>query len=87
MSYEAWHVAIVLSPFVLLPAIAWIATNSARATLLTTLPVALTAYFTYVWRLVATSGPFSVTTPWAPSLGLSLSFHFDGLSKIGRAHV
>ena len=82
MSYEAWHVAVVLSPFVSLPAIAWIAGNRARAILLTTLPIALTAYFTYVWWLVATTGPFSVTTAWAPSLGLSLSFHFDGLSTL-----
>ena len=82
MSSEAWHVAVVLSPFVSLPAIAWIAGNRARAILLTTLPIALTAYFTYVWWLVATTGPFSVTTAWAPSLGLSLSFHFDGLSTL-----
>ena len=82
MSYEGWHVAIVLSPFVLLPAVAWIVRNGARAMVLTTLPVALTAYFMYAWWLVATTGPFSVTTPWAPSLGLSLSFHFDGLSLL-----
>jgi len=82
LSYEAWHVAIVLSPFALLPAVAWIAATRARALLLTTLPVALTAYFTYVWWRVASTGPFSVTAPWAPSLGLSLSFHFDGLSTL-----
>src|SRR5688500_14878650 len=77
LSYDAWHVAIVLSPFVLLPAVAWIAAYRARAILLATLPAALTGYFLYAWWAVATSGPFSVTTPWAPSLGLSLSFHFD----------
>ena len=82
MSYEAWHVAIVLSPFVLLPAVARLATTGARAIFLTTFPVALTAYFTYVWSLVAATGPFTATLPWAPSLGLSLSFHFDGLSAL-----
>ena len=82
MSYEARHVAIILSPFVLLPVVAWIATKGARAILLTALPVGLTAYFAYVWWLVATTGPFTVTMPWAPSLGLSLSFHFDGLSTL-----
>jgi multicomponent Na+:H+ antiporter subunit A len=82
LSYEAWHVAIVLSPFVLLPAVAWMAAKRARAILLTTFPVALTAYFTYAWWLVAATGPFSVTIPWAPGLGLSLSFHFDGLSTL-----
>jgi len=82
LSYEARHVAIILSPFVLLPVVAWIATKGARAILLTALPVGLTAYFAYVWWLVATTGPFTVTMPWAPSLGLSLSFHFDGLSTL-----
>jgi multicomponent Na+:H+ antiporter subunit A len=53
-----------------------------RAVLLTTLPVALTVYFIYAWWLVATTGPFTVTTPWAPGLGLSLSFYFDGLSTL-----
>jgi multicomponent Na+:H+ antiporter subunit A len=53
-----------------------------RAILLTSLPVALTAYFVYAWWLVATTGPFRVTAPWAPGLGLSLSFHFDGLSTL-----
>jgi multicomponent Na+:H+ antiporter subunit A len=82
LSSEDWHVAIVLSPFVSLPAIAWIAGRRTRAILLTALPSALTVYFTYVWWLVATTGPFSVTTPWAPSLGLSLSLYFDGLSAM-----
>jgi multicomponent Na+:H+ antiporter subunit A len=82
LSYEAWHVAVVLSPLVLLPAVAWIARSGARAIALTSIPVVLTAYFTYVWWVVATTGPFSVTIPWAPSLGLSLSFRFDGLSAL-----
>jgi multicomponent Na+:H+ antiporter subunit A len=66
----------------LLPAVAWIAAYRARAILLATLPAALTGYFLYAWWVVATSGPFSITTPWAPRLGLSLSFHFDGLSTL-----
>jgi multicomponent Na+:H+ antiporter subunit A len=82
LSHEAWHVAIVLSPFLLLPAIAWIATKRARAILLSTVPAALTIYFAYASWLVATNGAFAVTIPWATSLGLSLSFHFDGLSTL-----
>jgi multicomponent Na+:H+ antiporter subunit A len=66
----------------LLPAVAWIATYGARSLWLSTIPAVLTAYFAYVSWLVATSGAFTVTIPWAPSLGLSLSFHFDGLSTL-----
>jgi multicomponent Na+:H+ antiporter subunit A len=82
VSSEAWLVAIVLSPFALLMAAARIATYRGRTIPLTTIPVALTGYFAYLWWLVATTGPFSVTAPWAPGLGLSLSFHFDGLSTL-----
>ena len=42
----------------------------------------LTAYFGFVYRLVSTTGAFTVTLPWAPNLGLSLSFHFDGLGLL-----
>jgi multicomponent Na+:H+ antiporter subunit A len=46
------------------------------------IPAALTGYFTYTFWLVGTSGPFTATVPWAPSLNLSLSFHLDGLSVL-----
>jgi multicomponent Na+:H+ antiporter subunit A len=82
LSPEAWHVAIVLSPFLVLPAVAWMAMNRGRALLLSIVPAALTAYFAYTSWLVATVGDFAVTVPWAPSLGLSLSFLFDGLSTL-----
>ena len=64
----------------LLPVAGWLAAGgSRRARLLAIVPAALTAYFGFVYRLVSTTGAFTVTCPWAPGLGLSLSFHFDGL--------
>jgi multicomponent Na+:H+ antiporter subunit A len=42
----------------------------------------LTAYFAYTLWLVAVHGPITVSVPWVPSLGLSLSFHLDGLSVL-----
>ena len=42
----------------------------------------LTAYFAYAFWLVAIHGPFTVSVPWVPSLGLSLSFRLDGLSVL-----
>ena len=36
--------------------------------------------FGFIYWLVSTTGAFTVTLPWAPNLGLSLSFHFDGLA-------
>jgi len=81
LSSEAVHVAIILSPFVALPVAGWLgARSSDRARLLALIPAALTGYFTYTFSLVSTSGPFTVTVPWAPGLNLSLSFHLDGLS-------
>ena len=80
---EALHVAIVLSPFILLPVIGWLgARGSGHARVLAVLPALLTAYFGFAYQQVRTSGAFAVYAPWAPSLGLSLSFHFDGLSLL-----
>ena len=53
-----------------------------RSLPLALIPGCLTAYFTYTFLLVRSSGPFSVTAQWAPALNLSLSFHFDGLSTL-----
>ncbi len=79
---EALHVAIILSPFVTLPAVGWLGSGRDRARLLALIPAALTGYFTYAFWLVSISGPFSVTGTWAPALNLSLSFRFDGLSTL-----
>jgi len=53
-----------------------------RSRLPALIPGLLTLYFTYSFVIVSRSGPFSVTTEWAPGLNLSLSFRFDGLSTL-----
>jgi multicomponent Na+:H+ antiporter subunit A len=77
---EALHVAIVLSPFVLVPAAGWCgARGSGYARVLAVVPALLTAYFGFTYWLVRSAGAFTVGAPWVPGLGLSLSFRFDGL--------
>ena len=44
---EALHVAIILSPFGLLPAVGWLGSAGGRARLLALIPAALTAYFAF----------------------------------------
>jgi multicomponent Na+:H+ antiporter subunit A len=73
----------VLSPFLALPLAGWLGgAGTRRASLLSILPAALTAYFVYALRLVDADGAFVATIPWASSLGLALSFRFDGLSLL-----
>ena len=81
MPPEVLHIVVVLSPFILLPAAGWLgARGSSQARFLALVPAALTAYFGFAYWLVSATGAFTVTLPWATSLGLSLSFHFDGLA-------
>jgi multicomponent Na+:H+ antiporter subunit A len=80
---EALHVAIVLSPFILLPVVGWLGARGLRyARVLALIPALLTAYFAFAYRQVLTSGAFTVDAPWAPGLGLSLSFRLDGLGLL-----
>lgn len=46
------------------------------------LPAGLTAFFVRALWTVAADGPYTVSAPWIPSLGLSLAFRFDGLSLL-----
>jgi multicomponent Na+:H+ antiporter subunit A len=83
VSSHTLHVAAILSPFLVLPAVGWLGhRGTRRARVLLLFPALLTAYFAYVFSLVAASGPFTRSVPWAPSLGLSLSFRLDGLSVL-----
>ena len=83
MSFQTLHVATILSPFLFLPAAGWIGRQGTqRAQFLSLFPAMLTGYFTYAFWLVATHGPVTVSVPWVPSLGLSLSFRLDGLSLL-----
>jgi multicomponent Na+:H+ antiporter subunit A len=81
LSSPALHIAVVLSPFVTLPLVWWLATRAGPWPLLLALiPAGLTAYFGYTYVLLTGSGPLTVSAAWAPALNLSLSFYFDGLS-------
>ena len=82
LALDALHVTIVLSPFILVPVAGWLGARGIRARLLGFVPATLTCYFAWTFWLVSANGPFRVTVPWAPSLGLSLSFHFDGLGVL-----
>ena len=74
---------LALSPFLLMPAAAWLGKQRAhRAALLAIWPAGLALYFGYLLHSVSTSGPFEDSLPWAESLGLTLSFFVDGLSLL-----
>ena len=80
---QSLHIAVVLSPFILLPIAGWLGARSPqRARLLGLIPATLTGYFAWAYWSVSANGPFKATVPWAPSLGLSLSFYFDGLGVL-----
>jgi len=80
---QSLHIAVVLSPFILLPIAGWLGARGAqRARLLAVIPATLTGYFAWAYWSVSANGPFKATVPWAPSLGLSLSFYFDGLGVL-----
>ena len=73
----------ILSPFLLAPLAGWLGRGGRRRAMVLGLPPAiLTAYFLSLSRAVAAQGPFTASVPWVPSLGLSLSFHLDGLALL-----
>jgi multicomponent Na+:H+ antiporter subunit A len=72
--------AIILSPFLAMPVARWLGGRGGRqARLLALVPAALTAYFAADFRRIASTGPFTITAPWAPGLNLALAFRLDGL--------
>jgi multicomponent Na+:H+ antiporter subunit A len=73
----------ILSPFGIAIGAAWLVSRyPLRAGLLAAWPVLLTAVFGSELLRVASEGPRRVDVPWAPSLGLSLSFNLDGLGLL-----
>jgi multicomponent Na+:H+ antiporter subunit A len=78
----AFHIAVILAPFLALPLAGWLGGRRVGSLLLAAVPAALTGYFAYTFCVVSREGPFSVTARWAPALNLSLSFRFDGLSVL-----
>jgi multicomponent Na+:H+ antiporter subunit A len=84
---EAIHLIAVVSPFLFLPVAARLGRSPKQAWLLSVLPAALTAYFLYMFASIAADGARTIDFPWAPSLGLRLSFRFDGLGLLFAALI
>ena len=77
------HIVVVLSPFLAIPLVSWAGGKRiVRSVLPALIPALLAVYFTSIFLIVSSSGPFSISAEWAPALNLSLSFRFDGLSTL-----
>jgi multicomponent Na+:H+ antiporter subunit A len=77
------QIAAILSPFVVLPLAGWLGGRGSRAaSLLSSIPALLTAYFLLAFRSIGASGAETTGMPWITSLGLSLTFHLDGLGLL-----
>ena len=76
-------VGFVLSPFVVAILAAWLVSRFPhRAGILAAWPALLAVLLGYeMWRAMSGGGRL-VELPWAPSLGLSLSFNLDGLGLL-----
>jgi multicomponent Na+:H+ antiporter subunit A len=73
----------ILSPFVIAIAAAWLVSRVPhRAGMLAAWPALLTVLLGNEWRRAVSGGGRLVELPWAPSLGLSLSFYLDGLGLL-----
>jgi multicomponent Na+:H+ antiporter subunit A len=74
---------LILSPFVAAPLAAWIVKRRpGGAVLLAVWPAVLSATFAQAFRATTPGTPRLVELPWAPSLGLSLTFNLDGLGLL-----
>ncbi len=83
MSSATLHIVVILLPFLAVPLASLAGGGRGTRSLLPALiPGLLAVYFTYSFVIVSRSGPFNITTEWAPALNLSLSFRFDGLSTL-----
>lgn len=74
----------VLSGFVVAPAAPWLHRLGRHMSgwMLALLPVVLTVYFGSYIAQVAAGETFRESYPWAPALGVELSFYLDGLSLL-----
>lgn len=74
----------VLSGFAMSLAAPWVHRigRGASGWLIALLPLSLTLYFARFLDAVATGKVLTVSYPWVPSLGISLSFYIDGLSLL-----
>jgi multicomponent Na+:H+ antiporter subunit A len=74
---------LVLSPFLIAIPAAWLVRRfPKRAGVLAVWPALLATLLGYQLLSAASEGGRQVALPWAPSLGLSLSFNFDGLGLL-----
>jgi multicomponent Na+:H+ antiporter subunit A len=74
----------VLSGFILSPAAPWLTKVGSRwaAWLIALLPLGLLVYFFSFLRLIESGAVSHFSYDWVPSLGVTLSFHLDGLSLL-----
>ncbi|MEO5819664.1 MAG: Na+/H+ antiporter subunit B [Vicinamibacteraceae bacterium] len=74
---------LLLSPFVAAPVAVWLAGRYRRAPgFLAVWPALLALVLGAEFRSVLQGGPRLVALPWAPALGLTLSFNLDGLGLL-----
>ncbi len=75
--------AVILSPFLAAPLAAWLVRRvPGAARFLAAWPVLVAVVLGAELRSALTSGGRLIEWPWAPSLGLSLSFNLDGLGLL-----
>jgi multicomponent Na+:H+ antiporter subunit A len=77
-------IIVVLSGFALALVAPWLhrAARGAAGWLLALLPAGLAVYFAALIGAIAGGDTLVITYPWAPGLGVSLSFYVDGLSLL-----
>jgi multicomponent Na+:H+ antiporter subunit A len=74
---------VILSPFVIAVVAAWVAGRAPHRTwILAAWPALLAGFFGNEWMRLGSAGRRLIELPWAPSLGLSLSFNLDGLGLL-----
>ena len=75
--------ALILSPFAIAVLAALVASRAPQRTwLLATWPALLAAFFGKEWLAPSAASRGLIELPWAPALGLSLSFNLDGLGVL-----
>jgi multicomponent Na+:H+ antiporter subunit A len=76
-------VALILSPFIIALPAGWVASRvPGRAGMLAAWPALLAVLFGNELRKSVSAGGRLIELPWASSLGLTLSFHLDGLGLL-----
>ena len=74
---------VVLSPFLIALPAAWLVSRfPRRAGILAGWPALLVVFLGAEWLNIPRHGASRIDLPWAPSLGLSLSFNLDGLGLL-----